>query len=78
MMQLRSESLTTPAGVRNLSLANINCRLRRKVERRTASHAHEQAADGQEEESDNLPNNDEVARAHGMVMSTDIVALMEK
>jgi hypothetical protein len=40
--------------------------------RRTASHAHEQASDGQEEESDNLPNNDEVARAHGMVMSTDI------
>jgi len=39
--------------------------------RRTASHAHEQAADGQEE-SDNLPNNDEVARAHGIVMSTDI------
>ena len=46
--------------------------------RRTASHAHEQthrlAAEGQEEESDNLPNNDEVARPH--VIS--IVALMEK
>ena len=78
MMQLRSKSLTMLAGVRNLSLANENRRLRRKVKQHllvlsgVLEQAHRLAAEGQEEESDNLPNNDEVARPHVMVMSTDI------
>jgi hypothetical protein len=47
--------------------------------RRRTTHAHKQAhrlaetqAEGQDEESDSLPNNYEVARSHGMAMSTEI------